>query len=61
MMDHTEKRRRIVSAYYELKIHKPQGKKHALIREVSEKLGYSVDQNKSNSYVMKVIRQYENA
>ncbi len=53
------KRKKIIFAYYELRTHKPKSKKFVLVREVAEKLEYVVDRNKSNSYVMKVIRDWE--
>lgn len=56
-----DKRRRIVITFHQMKVQNPHAKKHNLIRETAKCLKYALDkQNNCNSYVMRVVRQWEN-
>lgn len=57
-MMNNRKRKKIISAFYELKDKNPQGKKLVLIRQVAEKLEYVIDKNNSSSYVTRVLREW---
>ncbi len=52
------KRRKIIMEFHTMKAQNPQAKRFSLIREVARKLEYVIDDNSSNSYVMKVIREW---
>ncbi len=53
-------RRDILSAYQELRVKHPHGKKFSFIKRVAFTMGYVLDKkNGSSSYVMKVIRESE--
>ena len=55
-------RQAIITTYHEFVVKNPQGKKYTFIKQIAYKLGYSLDKkNGSNSYVMRIIREWEEA
>jgi hypothetical protein len=53
------KRRKIIVEFHRLRATQPKSKKFILIQQVAKRLDYVLDKNRSSSYVMRVIREWE--
>lgn len=52
-------RRVIITKYVYLKKYGKGGTAFSLTKRIAKKLGYTLDKNNSNSFIMRVIREYE--
>lgn len=52
------KRRKIVLEFHRLRAQCPGSKKFALVQQVARALEYKLDQNRSNAYILKVLKQW---